>query len=48
MVRKRAKPKSIQLGKEKEIDWQGYYKALILSKYLDNLTPLIKDFIKEK
>ena len=43
MVRKRTKPKPIQLGKEEEIE---YMKACKIAKYLDNLPPLKEEFIK--
>ena len=45
MVRKRIKPKSFQLGKKEKI---MYFKACKIARYLDNLPPLVEDFIKKK
>ena len=44
MVRKRIKPKSFQLGKKEKI---MYFKAFKIARYLDNLPPLVEDFIKK-
>ena len=42
MVRKRAKSKPVQLGKEQKMK---YIRACEIAKALDNLPPLIDDFI---